>query len=60
MRRSGVQIPEAALSRNPLRCNRLRRFATTVKRPDSQVSKPKCPGNAPECRRIGSTYAQNA
>jgi hypothetical protein len=30
MRRSGVQIPEAALGQKTLRCNRLRRFWTSV------------------------------
>jgi hypothetical protein len=48
MRRPGVQIPEAALSRYPLHCNRLRGSNTSVKVSYSPVSAPqmprKCPG----------------
>jgi len=48
MRRSGVQIPEAALGRNLLRCNSLRRCGTLAKGFDSSGSEPqvprKCPG----------------
>ena len=51
VRRSGVQIPEAALGRNALRCNRLRRFGTPVTGSDSSVSSDPMPR---ECPGLGS------